>query len=214
MSNSDNGSGGNQRTTLIEEGTSFQGSFASQCPIVVKGRIEGDISGPSLTVSSTGSVAGTVKVGIIESEGELSGEFEADVIRLSGRVRDNTVIRARSLEVKLSPEKGMMQVIFGECALDVGDMPDKDEALRAAAAASTADATPEVTAPSGIEAAELGPSAAEAPAEVAVAPDDAVPVMADEAPSPSPQIERVERRNGGKGKGGPARTSTMPPPAH
>ncbi len=115
-----------QRTTLVEEGTAFKGTFASDCPIIVRGKIEGDVTGPSLTVSSTGVVAGKVKVGVIESEGELSGEFEADVVRLSGRVRDKTVIRAKSLEVRLQPDKGMMQVVFGECAIDVGDMPSKE----------------------------------------------------------------------------------------
>ncbi len=33
-----------------------------------------------------------------------------------GMVKDNTVIRAKSLEVKLAPASGKMQVIFGECA--------------------------------------------------------------------------------------------------
>ena len=117
------------RTTLVEEGTTIKGTFASDCPIIVRGKIDGDVTGPSLTVSATGSVAGTVKVGLIESQGELSGEFEAAIVRLSGRVRNNTVIRAKSLEIKLAPEKGMMQVVFGDCALDVGDMPSKQEVL-------------------------------------------------------------------------------------
>ena len=33
----------------------------------------------------------------------------------------NTVIRAKSLEVKLTPPEGKMQVVFGECNLEVGD---------------------------------------------------------------------------------------------
>jgi hypothetical protein len=61
-----------------------------------------------------------VKVGEIRSQGELAGEFDADMVQLSGTVRDNTVIRAKSLEVKLSPPTGKMQVIFGECELEVG----------------------------------------------------------------------------------------------
>src|SRR5688572_25798029 len=87
------------KQTTVEEGTRFKGAFASDCPIVVRGRIEGEISGPSLTVSATGSVSGTVKVKELRSEGELSGEYDAEVVRLSGTVKDNTVIRARSLEV-------------------------------------------------------------------------------------------------------------------
>ena len=119
----------NDRKTLVEEGTQFKGSLSSSCPIVVKGRIDGDVSAPSLTVSSTGSVHGKVKVGEMESQGELSGEFDADVVQLSGTVRDKTVVRAKSLEVKLAPVTGKMQVVFGECVIDVGDMPSKDAAV-------------------------------------------------------------------------------------
>jgi cytoskeletal protein CcmA (bactofilin family) len=120
---------GKKRETLIEAGTAFKGSFASDCPIVVKGRIEGDLSGPSLTVSSTGAVSGTVKVKELRSDGELSGEYDAEVVHLSGVVKDNTIIRAKHLEVKLSPERGRLQVVFGECELEVGDVPSKEDSL-------------------------------------------------------------------------------------
>jgi cytoskeletal protein CcmA (bactofilin family) len=125
-----NGEVGGKRT-LVEEGTQFKGTLSSSCPIVVRGRIDGDVSAPSLQVSASGSVHGKVKVGAIESQGELSGEFDADVIQLSGTVRDKTVVRAKSLEVKLAPTTGKMQVVFGECVLDVGDLPNKDAALHA-----------------------------------------------------------------------------------
>jgi cytoskeletal protein CcmA (bactofilin family) len=108
------------KVTLVEDGTQFKGSLSSNCPVEVKGRIEGDLTAPSLTVSATGSVHGKVKVGEIRSEGELAGEFDADLVQLSGTVRDNTVIRAKSLEVKLTPVNGKMQVIFGECELEIG----------------------------------------------------------------------------------------------
>ena len=110
----------NGRKTLVEEGTQFKGSMTSDCPVEVKGRIEGDLSAPSLQVSPSGAVHGKVKVGEIRSQGELAGEFDADVVQLSGTVKDNTVIRAKSLEVKLTPANGKMQVIFGECQLEVG----------------------------------------------------------------------------------------------
>ena len=32
----------NGRKTLVEEGTQFKGSLTSDCPIEVKGRVEGD----------------------------------------------------------------------------------------------------------------------------------------------------------------------------
>jgi len=110
----------NGRKTLVEEGTQFKGSLTSDCPIEVKGRVEGDLSAPALSVSASGAVHGKVKVGEIKSQGELAGEFDADVVQLSGTVKDNTVIRAKSLEVKLSPADGKMQVVFGECKIEVG----------------------------------------------------------------------------------------------
>ncbi|MNC99653.1 hypothetical protein D3C83_180110 [compost metagenome] len=62
-------------------------------------------------------------MGTITSEGELSGEFEAESVRLSGSIKDNTIIRAKTLEVSLVSEGGM-QVVFGECELNVGDAPE------------------------------------------------------------------------------------------
>ena len=123
----------NGRKTLVEEGTQFKGSLSSDCPIEVKGRIEGDLSAPALAVSTSGAVHGRVKVGQIQSQGELAGEFDADVVQLSGTVKDNTVIRAKSLEVKLTAKGGKMQVIFGECELEVGSesLPKKEGVARA-----------------------------------------------------------------------------------
>jgi cytoskeletal protein CcmA (bactofilin family) len=118
----------NGRKTLVEEGTQFKGSMTSDCLVEVKGRIEGDLSAPALQVSPSGAVHGKVKVGEIKSQGELAGEFDADVVQLSGSVKDNTVIRAKSLEVKLAPANGKMQVIFGECSLEVGSEQTPKEA--------------------------------------------------------------------------------------
>jgi len=120
------------KKTLVEEGTKFKGTLSSSCPIVVRGTIEGEITGPSLVVSASGSVSGVVKVDEIQSEGELAGEYDAHTVQLSGTIKDKTVIRAKSLEVKLSPERGKLQVIFGEVELDVGDAPSKDDAIREA----------------------------------------------------------------------------------
>jgi cytoskeletal protein CcmA (bactofilin family) len=130
----DSKSAGGEKKTLIEEGTQFKGSLSSSCPVVVRGSIEGDVAAPSLIVSPSGAVRGTVKVGDMRSEGELAGEFDADTVLLSGTVKDNTVIRAKSLEVKLAPANGKMQVIFGECAIDVGQPATKEAAIAATTA--------------------------------------------------------------------------------
>lgn len=110
------------KKTLVEEGTEFKGSLTSKCPVEVRGKVEGDLGAPSLDVSPTGAVHGKVRVERLVSHGEIAGEFDADSVHLSGTVKDNTVIRAKSLEVKLAPASGnKLQVIFGEVALDVGD---------------------------------------------------------------------------------------------
>ena len=115
--------------TLVEEGTEFKGTMSSSCPIVVMGKVEGDVAGPVIHVTPSGVVSGVVKVKQLRSDGELAGEVEADTVEISGRVRDRTVIRARSLEVSLSVQKGGMQVVFGECELAVGDEPSKEAAI-------------------------------------------------------------------------------------
>ena len=115
------------KKTLVEEGTEFKGSLTSKCPVEVRGKIDGDLAAPSLDISPTGAVHGKVHVEKLVSHGEISGEFDADAVQLSGTVKDNTVIRAKSLEVKLAPTTGnKLQVIFGEVALDVGEAPAKE----------------------------------------------------------------------------------------
>lgn len=120
--------------TLVEEGTEFKGTLSSKCPIVVMGRVEGDITGPIIHVTTSGVVAGNVKVHELRSQGELAGEVQADTVRIAGRVRDKTMIRARVMEVSLTAEKGGMEVVFGECELAIGDEPNKEAAVAAALA--------------------------------------------------------------------------------
>jgi cytoskeletal protein CcmA (bactofilin family) len=124
------------KTTLIEDDTEFKGTLSSKCPVVVKGSVEGEVIGPSLHVSPSGSVSGKVKVGELRSEGTIAGEIEADSVQLAGTVKNDTVIRARSLEVRLAQQGGKLQVSFGQCELAVGEVPSKEEAVAAAATAS------------------------------------------------------------------------------
>lgn len=119
------------KQTVIEDDTEFKGKLSSKSPVVVKGEVDGDIQGPSLHVAGSGTVTGHVKVGELRSEGTIGGEFDADTIHLAGTVKDNTVIRAKSLEVKLAPAQGRLQVTFGACELDVGEVPSKEEAVEA-----------------------------------------------------------------------------------
>jgi cytoskeletal protein CcmA (bactofilin family) len=112
-----------EKKTLVEEGTEFVGTLRAKCPVVVKGSVEGELSAPAVAVTSTGQITGNVKADRVRSEGVLAGSVEADEISLAGEVKSNTVIRARSLEVKLGSDRGRLEVTFGDCVLDVGDMP-------------------------------------------------------------------------------------------
>jgi hypothetical protein len=101
------------KRTLVEDGTKFKGSLTSTCPIVVQGSVEGSVEGPSLTVSATGAVSGTITTGDLKSAGRISGEFDVDTAQLAGSVANDTVIRAASLDVKLAVETGKLQLTFG-----------------------------------------------------------------------------------------------------
>ncbi|MDH5674801.1 MAG: polymer-forming cytoskeletal protein [Myxococcales bacterium] len=111
------------KRTTVEEGTTFKGTMSSTCPVMVRGTIDGEIEAPSLDVAETGTVVGNVRVESIRSSGVLAGTVDADDVYLSGSVRSDTVIRAKSLEVKLQRERGKLEVSFGDCVLEVGDDP-------------------------------------------------------------------------------------------
>ena len=119
----------NEKKTLVDEGTELKGTINSKCAVVVRGSVDGELAAPSLKVTDSGSVSGKVRVTELVSEGQLSGEFDAEVVRLSGKVKDATIIRARTLEV--TPADGTnMRVVFGDAVLEVGDIapPEKDSA--------------------------------------------------------------------------------------
>jgi cytoskeletal protein CcmA (bactofilin family) len=124
-----------ERTTVVEEGSSLNGTLKSSCRVMVLGRVEGEVTGPSVEVSGTGVIHGTVKATSIRSRGELSGSFEAEDIELAGRILDDSVIKAKALQVNLEGEAG---IVFGACELEIGEAPDKDRAVRDANAARRA----------------------------------------------------------------------------
>ena len=109
------------KQTVIEEGTEFDGKISSDCGILLSGMLQGELNAPSLKVTPSGMVQGKIKVTELWSEGEISGEVEANTVELSGQVNDKTVIRAKSLQVKLAKSDGGVEVSFGNCELEVGD---------------------------------------------------------------------------------------------
>jgi cytoskeletal protein CcmA (bactofilin family) len=112
--------------TLIEQGTEFKGTMKSSCPVVVNGRLEGELSAPELDITATGVVLGKIKAERLSSRGNLSGNIDAGDLFLSGSVGNKTTIKAKNLEVRLSPDQGRMELTIGECSLEVGDEPSKE----------------------------------------------------------------------------------------
>jgi hypothetical protein len=141
-------------------------------------------------VTESGSVSGTVKVESLDSRGSLAGTFEAGHVQLSGAVRDKTVIRARSLEVKLAAERGGIEVSFGDCDLEVGDVPTKEQAVSDALASAKAEDKP-------AESVEAGDAKEPADAESAAATGDAdagAETKSDEAGGSGDDKKRRNRR--------------------
>jgi cytoskeletal protein CcmA (bactofilin family) len=118
------------KQTLVEEGTEFKGTLKSSCAVVVNGTIDGEVDAPEITITRSGAVLGAIKAKKVRSQGTLSGNVDAGDVFLSGSVRSNTVIKAKSLEVKLgSSEKGQLEVTFGDCNLEVGDAPKEEDSI-------------------------------------------------------------------------------------
>lgn len=115
-----------EKHTLIEQGTEFKGTMKSSCPVVVNGRMEGELTAPELEVTASGAVQGNIKAERLTSRGILSGNIDAGDLFLSGAIGSKTVIKAKNLEVKLTPEQGRMELTIGECTLDVGEEPSKE----------------------------------------------------------------------------------------
>ena len=176
--------------TLVEEGTELKGTVTSNCPIVVMGKVEGEVTGPIIHVTASGVVAGKVKVSELRSDGEIAGEFEAETVKIAGRVRDKTVIRARTLEVALSREAGT-EVTFGDCELAIGDEPNKQAAIDATLATAAPVVEAEKPAPAGK--ASRRKAAAEASWDETAAAPTSAPIETEE-------------------DGTPKRRKTIPPP--
>jgi cytoskeletal protein CcmA (bactofilin family) len=147
MTMGSNGSSGNgastRRGNVIDEGSTFKGVISGNSTVTVRGVLEGEVEGPALEVEQGGVLIGKAKVTELRSRGELAGHFDANDVELSGKVRDDTIIRAAALLV--SPTLGAgsdgaePQAVFGGCQLEVGEVPSKDEIIKRVLAASKAD---------------------------------------------------------------------------
>lgn len=112
------------KQTTVEEGTQFKGTLQSTCRVLVRGVVDGELNAPVVVVAESGSVNGSVTAQSLQSFGVLAGRIDVDDVVLSGCVKNDTVIRAKTLEVKLQQgDAGKIEVRFGECLLEVGDDP-------------------------------------------------------------------------------------------
>ena len=179
------------KQTLVEEGTELKGTLKSSCQVVVNGSIDGQIEAPSLMIAETGMVLGTVKAAKLRSEGTLAGNIDAEDVYLSGVVRSNTMIRARKLEVKLQPERGKLEVTFGECLLEVGEDPAHVQAEAPPAKASPVEQPVQAMAVKPAEARPSEPTWSEPPhaaSPMAIPPPAEVPSLGGEAEN-APAVE-------------------------
>ncbi len=110
------------KRTVVEEGSEFEGTLRSSRAVVVRGSVAGELAAPSVDVEATGRLTGKATVGRIVSRGEIGGVFDAQSVELAGKVANGTVLTAKELSVKPSAS-GTPGVVFGECTLHVGDEP-------------------------------------------------------------------------------------------
>jgi cytoskeletal protein CcmA (bactofilin family) len=148
MTMGSNGSGngaGARRGNVIDEGSTFKGVISGNSTVTIRGTLEGEVEGPALEVEQGGVLVGKAKVTELRSRGELAGQFEANDVELSGKVRDDTIIRAANLLVAATVGAGSdgaePQAVFGGCQLEVGEVPSKEEIIRRVLSAGKPDGT-------------------------------------------------------------------------
>ncbi len=113
--------------TVIAAGTELQGSLRGEAPVVVEGKLSGDVHAPSLTIAAGAAVHGRIEVGTLESAGQVIGEIHAQRVRLSGNLGDGTSLQATVLEVPLADgDVDGAGATLGHCTLRVGTDPRRN----------------------------------------------------------------------------------------
>jgi cytoskeletal protein CcmA (bactofilin family) len=99
-------------TTIVAEGTHFRGDFTSRCPMLVNGRIDGDVKAPTVTVTPSGALQGKIEANTITCSGSVAGVLEADSIELSGAIARDTIVRAQRLNLDVESTTGRIEIAF------------------------------------------------------------------------------------------------------
>jgi cytoskeletal protein CcmA (bactofilin family) len=108
---------GEELTTVVEEGSDFQGDFTSRCPIIVNGRIAGNVKAPTVTVTATGSLEGKIEAKTISCNGSVAGVLEADAIALTGAIARDTIVRAQRLNLDVESTSGRIELAFNQAVV-------------------------------------------------------------------------------------------------
>jgi cytoskeletal protein CcmA (bactofilin family) len=115
-------------TTIIEEGTLFRGEFTSRGPVLVNGRLEGDVKAPAVTVTTSGALHGKVEAKTISCRGSVSGVLEADAIELTGAIARDTIVRAQRLNLDVESTSGRIELAFNQAVtVQTSKFPPADE---------------------------------------------------------------------------------------
>jgi hypothetical protein len=151
MVKSGNGRAPDGRASVIDQGAVFKGTITASSTVIVRGVLEGEITGPGLEVDATGVVVGHAKVTKLRSSGELEGTYEAEHAEVFGRLRDGVLIRADSL-IAANSEEDTSHVFFGECELEIGPLPNQEQAVsEALALAAASSVAPAPSPPAGMD---------------------------------------------------------------
>lgn len=103
---------GAEPSTIVEEGTHFKGDFVSSCPIIVNGRIDGDVTAPAVRVTTSGALKGKIEAKAISCTGSVAGVLEADTIELTGNIGRDTIVRAQRLNLDVESTSGRIELAF------------------------------------------------------------------------------------------------------
>lgn len=68
--------------SLVAEGVTIRGDFATSGDLHLDGAVEGDITVGRLTIGETGAVTGTIQAESVEVRGRISGTVSARQVRL------------------------------------------------------------------------------------------------------------------------------------
>ena len=97
--------GKHDAATHILDGILMQGSLdGGDNPVIVDGRIEGDITATELTLREHGSIDGKVNGGAVTIAGTFKGELECDSLTIAATALVEGNVRTNALSIDMGAE--------------------------------------------------------------------------------------------------------------